>query len=79
MLYKQDELRKLEQDLLQLDAADSELDKKVLKSRLRDDMRDGQERKHLIERIDNKLKEYGEPRECQKTAVCVLTALQMTA
>lgn len=59
MLYRQDELRELENELLSLDLEDADSDDPdILKSRVRDDRRDGQERKDLINKIDRKLKEY---------------------
>lgn len=59
MLYRQDELRYLEKELLELDQEDAEVDPRSLKNRQRDDARDGQRRRNLIQRIDDKLKEYG--------------------
>jgi len=65
LLYRQDELRDLEEQLFGLDAQDAqdeEGDGKVaLTSRLRDDQREGSMRKALIQEIDEKLKEYGMP------------------
>ncbi|OCL11263.1 hypothetical protein AOQ84DRAFT_386949 [Glonium stellatum] len=58
LLYRQDELRELESQLLDLDAEDEELDKRALRSRTRDDKREGSLRKALIQEIDDKLKEY---------------------
>lgn len=60
MLYRQDELHELENELLALDAEDAEVDPRALKSRKRDDRREGQERKQLINAIDEKLKQYGQ-------------------
>jgi len=59
LLYRQDELRELENQLLDLDAEDEELDDRALRSRVRDDKREGCRRKALIQEVDDKLKEYG--------------------
>lgn len=61
LLYRQDELRELEEGLIDLDAEDAETDPLVLGSRKRDDRREGGLRKELIQSIDDKLKEYGTP------------------
>lgn len=61
LLYRQDELRALEEDLLELDLEDKEADPRVHMSRVLDDSRND-ERKKLIRKIDEKLKEYGKPR-----------------
>lgn len=58
LLYRQDELRELENQLLDLDAEDEELDDRALRSRVRDDKREGCRRKALIQEVDDKLKEY---------------------
>ncbi|OJD34952.1 uncharacterized protein BKCO1_1900063 [Diplodia corticola] len=58
MLYRQDELRELEGELLGLDAEDLEENPDMLRSRVRDDRRAGQQRRELILKIDRKLKEY---------------------
>lgn len=60
MLYLQDKLRELEAELLDFDANDAELDQRALCSRVHDEGREGQKRKALIHRINEKLKEYGE-------------------
>lgn len=57
LLYRQDELRALEEDLLELDLEDKEADPRVHMSRVLDDSRND-ERKKLIRKIDEKLKEY---------------------
>ncbi|EOD50801.1 hypothetical protein UCRNP2_2458 [Neofusicoccum parvum UCRNP2] len=59
LLYRQDELRALEEDLLELDLEDKEADPRVHMSRVLDDSRND-ERKKLIRKIDEKLKEYEE-------------------
>lgn len=59
MLYRQDELRELEEKLLGLDAEDEDENPRMLNSRVRDDRRENQERRKLILEIDEKLKEYG--------------------
>ncbi|KAL0263432.1 hypothetical protein SLS55_002412 [Diplodia seriata] len=68
MLYRQDELRELEAELLGLDAEDAEQNPQMLNSRARDDRRAGQQRRELILKIDEKLKEYDD---------CVLRARTM--
>ena len=61
LLYRQDELHQLEKRLLALDEADAEESPLVLQSRQHDNEQDeDQMRKKLIDRIDVKLKEYGE-------------------
>jgi len=59
LLYRQDELRDLEDQLVRLDDEDQEEMPKALKSRKLDDVREGSYRKGLINTIDDKLKEYG--------------------
>ena len=59
LLYRQDELRDLEDQLIRLDDEDQEEMPKALKSRKLDDVREGSYRKALIQTIDDKLKEYG--------------------
>ena len=62
MLYRQDELSVLERDLIKLDADDGENRDFALKSRKRDEETDEDpvySRKVLIQKIDDKLKEYG--------------------
>ena len=59
LLYRQDELRALEDQLIRLDDEDAEEAPQVLKSRKLDDVREGSFRKALIQEIDNKLHEYG--------------------
>ncbi|KAF4538997.1 uncharacterized protein LTHEOB_1351 [Lasiodiplodia theobromae] len=68
MLYRQDELRELEEKLLGLDAEDEDENPRMLNSRVRDDRRENQERRKLILEIDEKLKEYDD---------CVLRARAM--
>ena len=61
LLYRQDELCKLETKLLRLDEADnkeSEESRKALRSRKHDEGRDSL-RKTLIQQIDDKMKQYG--------------------
>ena len=65
LLYKQDELREMEEDLRTLDLRDSKDPKKnkYLKSRRKDDLREDLEnnemRKHLMQRVEKKTLEYG--------------------
>ena len=59
LLYRQDELRDLEDQLVRLDDEDKEEMPKALKSRKLDDIREGSYRRGLIQQIDEKLKEYG--------------------
>ena len=65
LLYKQDELRELEEDLRALDLRDSkdETKKRYLKSRRKDDLRQDLEshemRKHFMQSIEKKTLEYG--------------------
>ncbi|MCJ1286044.1 hypothetical protein MMC26_005386 [Xylographa opegraphella] len=58
LLYRQDELRDLEDQLIRLDDEDKEEMPKALKSRKLDDIREGSYRRGLIQQIDEKLKEY---------------------
>ncbi|KAK3176720.1 hypothetical protein OEA41_008045 [Lepraria neglecta] len=62
LLYRQDELRQLERDLLEADEEDAIACPLALRSRKTDEDREQDEfsRKPLIERIDAKLKQYGE-------------------
>lgn len=62
LLYRQDELRDLEDRLIMLDDEDREDNPRLLKSRMMDDAHENSIRKGLIETIDQKLKEYG--RQC---------------
>lgn len=63
LLYRQDELSKLESNLIEMDQLDQEECPLALRSRKTDDARDDIEeqysRKTLINQIDAKLKEYG--------------------
>jgi hypothetical protein len=59
LLYRQDELRALEDRLIRLDDEDAEDDPKLLKSRKLDDVKEGSLRRGLIQEIDEKLEEYG--------------------
>ena len=59
LLYRQDELRDLEDQLIRLDDEDLEENPKALKSRKLDDAREGSYRRGLIQLIDDKLEEYG--------------------
>lgn len=62
LLYRQDELSVLERDLIKLDAHDAKNRPLALQSRKRDEETDDDpvySRKALIQKIDNKLKEYG--------------------
>lgn len=63
LLYRQDELSVLERDLIRLDADDKENREFALHSRKRDEETDEDpvySRKVLIQKIDDKLKEYGQ-------------------
>lgn len=62
LLYRQDELRQMERDLLEADEEDAMECPLALQSRKTDEEREQDEfsRKPLIERIDAKLKQYGE-------------------
>jgi hypothetical protein len=65
LLYKQDELRQLEEELADMDELDAReaRGRKCLANREKDDARtlEGREsRKHLIGRIETKVMEYGE-------------------
>ena len=63
LLYRQDELSVLERDLIKLDADDAKHRALELTSRKRDEETDKDpvySRKALIQRIDDKLKEYGQ-------------------
>ncbi len=62
LLHRQDELAVLERNLLEMDAEDKELLPLALRSRKMDEDRDEDERfsrKTLIQKIDDKLKQYG--------------------
>ena len=59
LLYRQDELRDLEDQLIRLDDEDEQEMPRALKSRKLDDVREGSYRRGLIQTIDDKLKEYG--------------------
>ena len=63
LLYRQDELAVLERDLIKLDADDAKHRPLALKSRKRDEETDNDpvySRKVLIQKIDDKLKQYGQ-------------------
>lgn len=63
LLYRQDELSVLERDLIKLDAHDAKNRPLALQSRKRDEETDDDlvySRKALIQRIDDKLKQYGQ-------------------
>lgn len=59
LLYRQDELRELEQKLLALDKEANATDDIRLKSRTQEEMK-SDERRKLINRIDDKLREYND-------------------
>lgn len=59
LLYRQDELRELEQKLLSMDKAAGKTDDTMLKCRMRE-QRTSDDRRHLINEIDDKLKEYND-------------------
>lgn len=59
LLYRQDELRELEQRLWSMDMAAGKTDDIMLKCRTRE-QRVSDERRHLINEIDDKLKEYSD-------------------
>lgn len=58
LLYKQDELRRLEMELDNMDQTDARENPIILQSRRKDDAEVG-DRKKLLQTIDLKLKEYG--------------------
>ena len=63
LLYRQDELAVLERDLIKLDADDAKHRALALKSRKRDEETDDDpvySRKVLIQKIDDKLIQYGQ-------------------
>ncbi|KAI9815762.1 MAG: hypothetical protein M1827_002158 [Pycnora praestabilis] len=60
LLYKQDELGHLEKKLDDLDHQDLLLDKRCLKDRIRDDAREPQTRKQLLDLIEERLLKYDE-------------------
>lgn len=61
LFYRQDELSQLENRLLQMDKFDQKDNPEVLKSRMLDDNDDDPQfsRKVLIQKIDEKLRDYG--------------------
>lgn len=59
LLYRQDELAQLENELMSLDGEDEESSPKSLVSRKLDEARQDCPRKGLIKEIDEKLKDYG--------------------
>jgi hypothetical protein len=59
LLYRQDELRELEQQLLRMDKDANKTDDTMLKCRMRE-QRSSDERRQLIQNIDDKLKEYND-------------------
>jgi hypothetical protein len=59
LLYRQDELRELEQEMLALDKNAHKVDEKMLQCRTREE-RISNERRDLINRIDDKLREYND-------------------
>jgi len=60
LLYRQDELRELEQELLKLDKKANEKSEIAVKSRIAEERILGLERQDLINRIDGKLSEYND-------------------
>ncbi|KAL8945877.1 MAG: hypothetical protein Q9222_007643, partial [Ikaeria aurantiellina] len=59
LLHRQDELAEMEKSLIAMDDEDVELDELALQSRRRDDDRNEEpSRRSLIDKIDNKLKDY---------------------
>ena len=58
LLYRQDELRGLEEQLIKLDNEDKKAAPIALMSRALDDARYGSHRKELIQEIDYKLNQY---------------------
>lgn len=60
LLYRQDEIRELEDQLIRLDEEDKDENPLWLQSRKLDDAREGGDRRALIKEIDEKLKEYDE-------------------
>jgi hypothetical protein len=59
MMYKQDEITRYEERLLELDDRDKETDEHRLYSRKVDEQQEVSSRKELISEIDQKIKEYG--------------------
>lgn len=60
LLHRQDELAEMEKALIAMDDEDDELDPLALQSRRRDDQRpEDPSRKSLINKIDDRLKDYG--------------------
>lgn len=59
LLYRQDELRELEQELLSMDKAANKTDDTMLKCRTREERSSGA-RRDLINKIDDKLREYND-------------------
>jgi hypothetical protein len=59
LLYRQDELRELEQELLAMDKTVNKTDDTMLKCRTREERSSG-ERRNLINKIDDKLCEYND-------------------
>ena len=68
LLYRQDELRDLEDQLIRLDAEDKEDNPICLRSRKIDDAQEGSFRAGLIQNIDDKLREYGRTQRPEKIA-----------
>ena len=63
LLYRQDELCVLERELIKLDADDGQKRPLALQSRKRDEETDNDpvySRKVLIQKIDDKLRQYGQ-------------------
>jgi hypothetical protein len=60
LLYRQDELRELEQQLLLLDKTSNQQDDRVVKSRKAEERLIGEEKRVLINEIDDKLREYND-------------------
>lgn len=58
LLYRQDELRELEQELLKMDRDNDKQDDRAVKSRKAEERLLGEERRALMNQIDDKLKEY---------------------
>lgn len=80
LLYRQDELSKLEDTLVALDQEDAETDdasRLALMSRKTDEARNEDprySRKTLIQKIDDKLKQYGESWQFERSKKLTLTA-----
>ena len=76
ILYHQDELVELEEEIERIDNLELQRDPKRLQSRRRDDALEGSMRRELILKIDRKLAEYGEQLEVN-TNIWIPLTLQL--